>query len=241
MNSQALQYENNLRNLRYYKDTGRSTLESILTKWKDAVAGLKTLVPLGYSMMDESTQVRHLMDVIEHPELKMACNPLILADDSFRRDPQKCIHLYLDYWRKAIANKKRNQSVYVSALDATDVTRYYTPNEYKNLTADEKRQIHDARKAKGISKGHGTYQGNKGKGGGGNGGGGGGNKNKRNKKKRNVSATTNTNNNGNGNNNNNNGGNGNNEGNGSDGNRSHNALNPNTRQQGTVGKKPRSG
>jgi hypothetical protein len=132
--------------------------------------------------------------------------------------------------------------VYVSALDATDVTRYYTSNEYKNLTADEKRQIHDARKAKGISKGHGTYQGNKGKGGGGNGGGGGCNKNKRNKKKRNVSATTNTNNNGNGNNNNNNnGGNGGNEGNGSDGNRSHNALNPNTRQQGTVGKKPRSG
>jgi hypothetical protein len=240
MNSQALQYENNLWNLRYYNDSGRSNLESILTKWKDAVAGLKTLVLLGYSMMDESTQVRHLMDVIEHPELKMACNPLILADDSFRRDPQKCIHLYLDYWHRAIANKKRNQSVYVSALDATDVTRYYTSNEYKNLTPDEKHQIHDARKAKGISKGHGTYQGNKGKGGGGNGGGGGGNKNKCKKKKCNVSATTNTNNNnnGNGNNNNNNGGN---DGNGSDGNRNHNALNPNTRQQGTVGKKARSG
>jgi hypothetical protein len=219
MNTQAVMYENRIKNLRYYKDTGRSDLETVLTKWKDAISGLKTLVPLGYSMPDESTQVRTLMDVIEHPELKTACNPLILADDSFRRDPQKCMHLYLNFWRRSVATKKRNQSVYVSALDATDITRYYSSNEYKNMSPEEKRQVFEARKTKGGNKGNGK---GKGKGGG---------NNKSKKKKRTVAAA-----NANGNNNNNNN-NSDDKDDSADNNCNHSALNPSTRQQGTIGKK----
>jgi hypothetical protein len=146
MHSQAIIYESKVEGLRYYKDTARSNLDSILTEWLDAITGLKSLVPLGYSMMDESTQVRHLMDVIQHPVLKSACNPLILADDSFRRDVRKCMYLYLDFWRNAIVNKKGSNSLVVSALKEDELTKYVPPEEYNKLSPEEKKRIYEARK-----------------------------------------------------------------------------------------------
>jgi hypothetical protein len=146
MHSQAIIYESKVEGLRYYKDTVRSNLDSILTEWLDAITGLKSLVPLGYNRMDESMQVRHLMDVIQHPVLKSACNPLILADDSFHRDVQKCMYLYLDLSWNAIANKKGIQSLAVSALKEDELTKYVPPKEYKKLSPEEKMCIYEARK-----------------------------------------------------------------------------------------------
>jgi hypothetical protein len=57
VSSQSLHYENKLKTLRFSRDTARSTLSSVLTEFVGALTCLRNLVPLGYNMMDEGTQV----------------------------------------------------------------------------------------------------------------------------------------------------------------------------------------
>ena len=159
VDNQASRAESKLNTLSYTGEKRRWNFEKFVREHKDQHQVLERLTAHGYSGIDERSKVRLLMTGIKTKELDTV-KTRIMSDTNLRNDFDACVNLFQDFIQQntnlaaprdayiaALESRrtgnKRNRDPDIDKLDESkaDMTipdRYYTDQEYQNLTTPQK-------------------------------------------------------------------------------------------------------
>ena len=153
-----------LEKLTYDGETRKWNFEKFITRAKEQHALLESMAVRGdYPGIDERGKVVYLLKSVRDPKLKTV-RDTILASRELRNDFEASAQLF----KEAILLDQATGSspmLNISGVKVED--RYFTPEEYKHFTQEDKSKLRSLREARGAGGGGGQGAG------GGNGGGGG--------------------------------------------------------------------
>ena len=122
---------------------------------------LEGLKEYGYAGMDEGSKMTHLLALIKTTALD-SVKTQILCNAELRQDFAKCVVLFKDYIMKAKVNKPQELTI-SSKTTRTQIEqkkrkpqervedRYYTIQEYKALSNEQKKDLKDLRANRGCN------------------------------------------------------------------------------------------
>jgi uncharacterized membrane protein YgcG len=163
------QAENILSSLKYYGESRRYTFDRFVEESKTQHQLLESLEVQGlHKGIDETSKVRHLLNGIATNKQLESVKTQIYSSPNLMEDFEACIRLAQDVLNatKPVPGA-RTQQLNISAVGTGSEIiedRYYSAEEYRSLTADQKKALHELRDKRGNTK--------RGRGGGGRGGGG---------------------------------------------------------------------
>jgi hypothetical protein len=166
------QAENILSSLKYYGESRHYTFDRSVEESKTQHQLLESLEVQGlHKGIDETLKVRHFLNGIATNKQLESVKTQIYSSPNLMEDFESCIRLAQDVLNatKPVPGARTQQQLNISAVGAGSEIiedRYYSAEEYRILTADQKKALHELRDKRGNSK--------RGRGGGGRGGGGGG-------------------------------------------------------------------
>jgi hypothetical protein len=151
--------ETEIRNLTYNGEGRRWTFEKYATAMKEQHGILDQLREHGYAGRDETTKVRDLMNGIK-TELLTPATSTILAKPEYLHNFDAAVAYIKSYMNqhndqfKRGGMSTRNISEVSKAPSSTNVEdRYYSADEYKKLSAEEKEELRQKRAKRGHKPG----------------------------------------------------------------------------------------
>jgi len=147
--------ESKLETARYTGEKKRYNFESYVRLHKDQHQILGDLKQHGYAGIDDRSKVRHLMSGIKVTHLDTV-KSRILSESELRTNFDRCVTLYQDF----IKQSKATENVVNISKVQTDKKRgikevqdrYYTPQEYGQLSQEQKLKLKGLRDARGGKK-----------------------------------------------------------------------------------------
>ncbi|KAI2510107.1 hypothetical protein MHU86_4274 [Fragilaria crotonensis] len=148
--------EDKLKNTVYNGEQRRWDFEKYVNVHKQQHSIMEGLVEHGYTGIDPRSKVRYLLDGIKTDKFD-AVKTRIMSDEQLRSNFDGCVTLYQDYIRQTTKSKV-NSTVNISEVkvggkrkhESTIEDRYYTKEEYKELSAAQKKEL----AAKRVKRGH---------------------------------------------------------------------------------------
>jgi hypothetical protein len=175
VNNMATKLEAEFDSLSYSSETRRWNFEKYVSKHVELYHTAQDLVAYGYAGIDNTSRVRKLLNGIKTDTLDAVRNQ-VMSDQVLASDFDRVVNLFKDFLvqKKALfkpdnssagiaavsspktgINKRKNprtsssrntrrRSSNISAVEVQD--RYYTPQEYSQLSQDQKKALHELRK-----------------------------------------------------------------------------------------------
>ena len=167
VNNMATDLETQFEGLTYNQETRRWNFEKYAGKHVELFNTAEDLKEHGYAGLDPSTRVRRLLNGIKTDKLD-SVKTRIMSDSTLQSDFDRCVNLFKDFiaQRKSLQmaptsqiagvvtekgnrkdktrGKKDKRSANVAGVDVKD--RFYTPEEYAKLSADERSELYKLRK-----------------------------------------------------------------------------------------------
>ena len=152
--------ERKLQSLTYTGELRRFNFEKYVTNHVHQHLILTNLVEHGYSGIDERSKVRHLLDGIKTDKLD-SVRTRIFSDEILQNDFDASVSLFKDFIKQA--GDKGSQTLNISSLKEGDEQhtkhpvrfrgqvedRYYTKEEYRRLSDEQKDHLRKLRKDRG--------------------------------------------------------------------------------------------
>ena len=156
VDNMATQTEDKLKNTVYNGEQRRWDFDLYVNVHKQKHSIMEGLVEHGYTGIDPRSKVRFLLDGIKTDKFD-AVKTRIMSDEKLRSDFDSCVTLYQDYIQQT-SKGKTAATVNISELKASGgkrkfdavEDRYYTKDEYNELTAEQKRDLASKR----LKRGH---------------------------------------------------------------------------------------
>ena len=148
----AAKTETEMRALEYRGETRNNSFDNYSTSHKKAFTTLEGLEDYGYHGLDPGTRVRMLMAGIKSTDLDVV-KAQILSDPAACVNFDRCVMLYKNFLSMRASTSIGTDRRHASEMNSDSFSmRYYTRDEYRTLSDDQKDQIRewrDAEKAKG--------------------------------------------------------------------------------------------
>ena len=157
----AAKADNMLINATYRREGRRWDLERYATLHKEQHTIHEGLNEYGYAGMDEGSKTRHSLAGIKTTALD-SVKTQITCNTELRQDFAKCVVLINDYIMQTMVNKPQVLDI-SSTTTKTEIEqkkrkpqgtvedRYYTIQEYKTLSNEQKKEVKDLRANRGHS------------------------------------------------------------------------------------------
>ena len=155
VDNQAHMSEKALATLNYNGEGRRWNFETYVTAMKKHHQILEGLVDHGYAGIDERSKVRHFLNGLKSPALEVP-KSTIISDHTYRNDFDKCvgfIKTFIDQTDAAKAPSTRNISEIAHVQHEKCEDRYYSKDEYRNLTPGQKAYLRQLRDGRGHKRG----------------------------------------------------------------------------------------
>jgi hypothetical protein len=149
--------EDKLKNTVYNGEQRRWDFERYVNVHKQQHSIMEGLVEHGYTGIDPRSKVRFLLDGIKSDKFD-AVKTRIMSDERLRSDFDACVTLYQDYIRQT-SKSRTNATVNISevkvggkrkAISGAVEDRYYTKEEYNELSPEQKKELSSKR----LKRGH---------------------------------------------------------------------------------------
>lgn len=149
--------EDKLKNTVYNGEQRRWDFERYVNVHKQQHSIMEGLVEHGYTGIDPRSKVRFLLDGIKSDKFD-AVKTRIMSDERLRSDFDACVTLYQDYIRQT-SKSRTNATVNISevkvggkrkASSGAVEDRYYTKEEYNELSPEQKKELSSKR----LKRGH---------------------------------------------------------------------------------------
>ena len=148
--------EDKLKNTAYSGEQRRWDFERYVNVHKQQHSIMEGLVEHGYTGIDPRSKVRFLLDGIKSDKFD-AVKTRIMSDEKLRNDFDACVTLYQDYIRQT-TKSKTSATVNISEVKVSGKRkaggavedRYYTKEEYNELSPEQKKELSSKR----LKRGH---------------------------------------------------------------------------------------
>lgn len=156
VNDQSSAAETAIRNLTYNGEGRRWTFEKYATTMKEQHGILDDLKTHGYAGRDETTKVRDLLGGIKTKDLESATSA-ILARSELQDDFDAAVSFIKSFINQNKSTRGPNVRT-IAAIDKTAGTtnvedRYYSAEEYKKLTVEQREELRQKRSKRGHKPG----------------------------------------------------------------------------------------
>lgn len=159
----ASKAERKLRDSTYHGEKRNWNFEKYVTTHKEQHHVLLSLESHGYKGVDERSKVRYLNDGIKTSRLDTV-KATILSSSEYRSNFDKCVNLYKDFIEQANGQLESNVSAVktgttnsrpTGTVGTSEITdRYYTVKEYRTLSPEQKKKLHELRKKRKSGSGN---------------------------------------------------------------------------------------